>query len=411
MKLRKIAIGFVIAMLAILLAMLHWTDRNDYEKRDMVYYNDCIWQMVQAYQTGDDISKVEQEYGCRLLLADDDDYAAALFSAYQSDGLVMDFAPDGAVIGNVVWTDEENAFTKAKQELKIGLIIFWGVALLTGLCLLGAVYLWLIRPFRELQEYTAQIAKGNLELPLPIHRNNFFGAFTESFDILREELASTRQREYEANQSKKELVAELSHDIKTPVSSIKATCEVLEIREQDPDTLEKIGYIQAKADTIDRLVGNLFHATLEELEVLECDPQLTDSGVMERFFEELKYYGNIICENRVPECLVMMDPLRMEQVIDNIVNNAYKYAGTDVHVSYEDSTDGIMIRIRDAGPGVPEEDLARITEKYYRGGNASGKQGQGLGLYLAKWFMERQGGDIEYYNDGGFVAELFLRKG
>ena len=411
MKLRNIAIGFVLFMAAILLLLLRLTEQTGAVKRDMVYYNDGIRQMELAYKTGADISEVEKAYDCALLLADDDNYASELYAVYQEEGLAMDFAPDGVVIGKVVWTDELKAFAAARLEIKKSLLFFWGAVLLAGLGLLVMLYLWLIRPFGELQEYTAQIAKGNLDLPLPIHKHNFFGAFTESFDILREELARTRQREYEANQSKKELVAELSHDIKTPVSSIKATCEVLEVKEQNPDTLEKIGYIQSKADTIDRLVGNLFHATLQELEVLECEPQLTDSRSIQRFFEELKYYGNIISENRVPECLVMMDPLRMEQVIDNIVGNAYKYAGTDVRVSYADMPDGITIRISDAGPGVAEEDLSRIAEKYYRGANATGKQGQGLGLYLAKWFMERQGGGIEYYNDNGFVAELFLRKG
>ena len=60
--------------------------------------------------------------------------------------------------------------------------------------------------------------------------------------------------------------------------------------------------------------------------------------------------------------------------------------------------------------GVPEEDLAFVTEKFFRGTNAEGKQGSGLGLYLAKWFMERQQGGMECYNADGFHVELFVRK-
>ena len=60
--------------------------------------------------------------------------------------------------------------------------------------------------------------------------------------------------------------------------------------------------------------------------------------------------------------------------------------------------------------GVPEEDLARITEKYFRGANTAGRDGYGLGMYLVKWYMEKQDGGLEYYNDGGFVVELLVKK-
>ena len=115
-----------------------------------------------------------------------------------------------------------------------------------------------------------------------------------------------------------------------------------------------------------------------------------------------------------------MDALRMEQVIDNIVGNSYKYAGTDIHVSFEETeeiTDGegnvirfIRIRISDSGPGVDDEELSLITEKFYRGKQSKDKNGYGLGLFLVKWYMEKQGGGIEYYNDNGFVMELLVKK-
>lgn len=70
----------------------------------------------------------------------------------------------------------------------------------------------------------------------------------------------------------------------------------------------------------------------------------------------------------------------------------------------------IRITIRDKGPGVPEEELPLVIEKYYRGKRSKDKSGYGLGLYLVKWYMEKQGGGMEYYNDGGFVVELLVKK-
>ena len=95
----------------------------------------------------------------------------------------------------------------------------------------------------------------------------------------------------------------------------------------------------------------------------------------------------------------------MEQVIDNIIGNSRKYAGTDIHVSFSTVETGyIRIKIKDSGPGVREDELPLITEKYYRGSSAGNKSGYGLGMYLVKMYMEKQGGGIEYYNDNGFVV-------
>lgn len=236
------------------------------------------------------------------------------------------------------------------------------------------------------------------------------GAFTESFDLMRQELKRARESEYRANISKKELIAELSHDIKTPVATIKATCEVLQVTEQREDTLRKIGVIAGKAEMIDNLVGNMFHATMEELEVLKVEPTDENSLVILEMFHDFKYYGEITLENDIPECLLYFDKLRLQQVLDNIINNSYKYAGTQVSVRFIESAEGIMIKIRDFGQGIPEEELALIKEKFFRGSNAEGKSGSGLGLYLADNFMKQMDGKMECYNEDGFVVELFLHK-
>ena len=111
-----------------------------------------------------------------------------------------------------------------------------------------------------------------------MRRGNVYGGFTESFDLMREELRASKERELAAELAKREMMAELSHDIKTPVATIQATCEVLEMiytkkreeLQQESDnynmgnklqevdsTLEKIGFISNKADTINQLVGNM----------------------------------------------------------------------------------------------------------------------------------------------------------
>ena len=386
-----------------------------------------------------------------------------------------------------VWEQVRQGYEQSVSETLVFGCVVWGVVLLAGYLLLILLYFLLIKPAREMEGFAEEIAKGNLDMPIPIYKENLFGSFTESFDLMREELKASKQREREAEQAKREMVAELSHDLKTPVATIQATCEVMDLkltmklekaerelsallrqrescleteREETSDetkqskgmagkayqigggeiepgsserlhqieenireiqeNLEKISYITNKAETIHQLVGNVFRATLEDMQEIKVEPKEYDSRLIEGYFKSLKEYGNILFENHVPECLVYMDKLRMEQVIDNVVGNSYKYAGTDVHVSFEETEsqpnqDGsrsrfIKITIRDEGPGVPEEELPLITQKFYRGKNTQEKQGYGLGLYLVNWYMEKQGGGMEYHNDHGFVVELLVKK-
>ncbi|MBR5421935.1 MAG: HAMP domain-containing histidine kinase [Lachnospiraceae bacterium] len=328
----------------------------------------------------------------------------------------------------------DSSFLLQRQQLFRYILIFWAAVFILGLIAFLLVYLLELRPIKEMQDYALEIAKGNLDVPLPMHRGNLFGSFTESFDLMREELKRSKERELAAEHAKRELVAELSHDLKTPIATIQAGCEVLDMiyrkkleaggtGQPDRETesiLEKIGYIRSKAETINSLVQNVFKATLEDMEEIELNVKECDSRLIEGYFSDLKDYGNIVIGDHIPECLVCIDPLRMEQVVDNIVGNSYKYAGTDIYVSFEETgrlpgADGkqnsyIRITVRDKGPGVPEEELPLIIEKFYRGSGTEEKNGYGLGLYLVKHYMEKQGGGMEYYNDHGFVVELLVRK-
>ncbi|MBO7449010.1 MAG: HAMP domain-containing histidine kinase [Clostridiales bacterium] len=325
-----------------------------------------------------------------------------------------------------VWNNAKSAFDTSKNDLFKFVFAFWGIVLVAGYGLIAVVWFTLIKPVREMQRYASDISKGNLDVRLPIHKNNLFGNFTESFDQMRGALKDAKRREMEADKAKRDMVAELSHDLKTPVATISATCEVLDVKyrmkktsEDDADiddTLEKIGYISKKTEMINSLVENLFRATCDDMEEIHVIPVETESVIVQSFFRNYDDYAHIIFENNIPECLVNIDRLRMEQVIDNIIGNSAKYAGTDIKVSFSETVDSasdnkfIKITIRDFGPGVDEEELPLIVEKFARGKISADKPGYGLGLYLANLYMEKMGGGMNYYNDNGFVVELLLRK-
>ena len=294
------------------------------------------------------------------------------------------------------------------------LVCLLGGTYAAGLLLLLVIWYFYIRPFNKLSDFAASVSKGNLNVPLNMERHNYFGAFTESFDRMREELKLSAEREAAANRSKKELVAELSHDIKTPVATIKATCEVMEVKYKEPDVQEKVAVIKSRASSVEQLVDNMFRATLDDLDELKVTPREESSLIINDMLSDLRFYGTVEQKNSIPECLILVDKLRLEQVIDNIAGNSFKYAGTTLEVEYRSDNSSIHVILSDRGPGVPEDELAMLTTKFYRGSEASesGKDGSGLGLYLASLFMEKMGGGLELKNreGGGFTAEIVVKK-
>ena len=446
---RKLLIIYGILMLGALFVLLKISSGSTFEKRDMVSYNDTLHKAYADYAAGLSEAEIEKKYGCQLILSSKTD-SAELTKLYSEYALVLDFAPEGETIGKIAWSDVKTTEQSGKNTFRVAAVIIWAIFCVLGLLLLLAVDYYLLRPNREMKAYAGEIAKGNLDVPLPIRRNNPFGNLTESFDLMREELRNSKAREAEAEKAKKELVAELAHDIKTPVATIRATCEVLELKQQRrleqlkkksdaagvtqdavtgkvntdavaeaEDVLSKTQTIAHKADTIETLMGTVFQATLEELDRIEVNPAEESSELIEEYFRNLRNYGTILLENHIPSCLVYMDRLRMEQVIDNVVGNSRKYADTDIHVRFSETAgkgkDGadvtyIKVRIKDDGPGAPEDELPLLTSKYYRGSTAKDKAGFGMGLYLVRSYMEKQGGGAEVYNDEGFVVELYLKK-
>lgn len=420
MKIRQITAGITICILAFIMITVTQIQKDGEQYiPDMVWYNGEVRAIENELEKGTGREAIEKEHGCSLLFTSDADYQGRLNEYMMDNSMIMDlyvndnFTEDvweGVFTGKAVWQTKQERYDILRHRMQWEVIVFGILLLLLIYVVLLILYLNYIRPFRILREFAAQVAKGNLELALPIRKNNFFGVFTESFDLMRQELKRARESEYQANISKKELIAELSHDIKTPVATIKATCEVMQVTEQKEDTLRKIGVIAGKAEMIDNLVGNMFHATMEELEVLKVEPVEESSRIIPEMFHDFKYYGQITLENDIPECLLYFDKLRLQQVLDNIINNSYKYAGTEVKVRFIENAEGIIIKIRDFGQGSTEEELALIKEKFYRGSNTEGKSGSGLGLYLADNFMRQMDGEIECYNEDGFVVELFLHK-
>lgn len=311
---------------------------------------------------------------------------------------ILDVEVNHDVVGKlIVYNDSTQNLQSQKQKIIVGLLIV--LFLQFGICVAYIIYLdrTVIAPFDKLKGFAKRIAGGNLDIPLEMDRQNLFGAFTESFDIMRSELKKARKAEAEANAGKKELVAKLSHDIKTPVASIKAVSEVGAALAEDEKSKAHYTQIIQKADQINSLVTNLFTATLEELNHLPITPIDLESGELKSMLEGADYL-NRAAVPEIPDCLIYADKLRLQQVFDNIFANSYKYAQTDIEVSVQRTGDGLAVVLEDFGGGVDEAELPLLKEKFKRGSNAGNLEGAGLGLYISDYFMQKMKGELLIQN-------------
>lgn len=340
------------------------------------------------------------------------DYAAdSIYEATKEHLALLPITRKDKLLGTVSFDTSYTSQVMSLQRKLMWLIfiifIVEGIGFLIVICYIQKS---ILKPFEKMKKFAGYIAGGDLDIPLEMDGNNVFGSFTESFDVMREELKKAKQQEYLANESKKELVATLSHDIKTPVTSIKLMSELLLAKIQDEQIKGKLQGIYNKAEQINSLITDMFHATLEELGELKVETKDEYATKLIEYLRSADYY-NLMTLSELPECMICIDPLRMEQIIGNIINNSYKYANTAIEATACLKRGYLQLDIKDYGKGIAEEELPLIFNKFYRGKGKEiqEKSGAGLGLYISKFLMEKMGGEISSYNvEDGFVIRLLI---
>lgn len=417
MKKQFFVAGFLLILIAEIIALLIFAVQTPDFSQDAVAVNEILQSVTQDFNALDKhknttaLDYVVLDENGNIIYKTKSGLSESVNMAIVHRDTILDITIDNTEVGKVIiYNDGEQSLQTQKQTAITVLSV--ATALNGAICIGYAVYMHftVVRPFRKLKGFAERVAGGNLDIPLAMDRQNIFGAFTESFDIMRSELKKARLAEAQAEQSKKELVAKLSHDIKTPVASIKAVSEVgLAVTDNGKD---KANYAQiiGKVDQINTLVTNLFTATLEELQQLTVNPTRIDSGQVKKMLENADYLHRATILD-VPECSVYADSLRLQQVFDNIFSNSYKYANTEISVSVENGEKYLDVTIEDFGGGVKDEELHVLKEKFRRGGNSANTEGAGLGLYISDYFMKEMQGGLIIENGGhGLKVTVNLRK-
>src|SRR6056297_2401007 len=261
-------------------------------------------------------------------------------------------------------------------------------------------------PLEELNEATKNIAEGNLNYEIDYCGDNELGNFCQAFETMRLKLKESLEKQSLYENNRKELIASISHDLKTPITSIQGYVEgLIDGIPKDEDSYNKyLQIIKDKSIKLNHLIDDLFYFSKLELDKLDIDTRKYSSReafneilhphVLE--FEEINQ--KLIIEKPIPEVKIKVDKKRINQVVDNIIKNAREFMKEDgkIEINFDVGQKYFNVYITDNGVGIKEEDQEQIFEKFYRGEKSRSRQfgGTGLGLAICREIIEAHDGKI-----------------
>ena len=272
----------------------------------------------------------------------------------------------------------------------------------------------ILAPFERLSSLPYELSKGNLTTPVKETKNRFFGKFLWGIDILRENIEQQKQRELEMQKEKKTLLLSLSHDIKTPLSTIKLYSAALS-KNLYPDAKkqQKIAEsITEKADEIEGYVSQIITASRKDFLSLEVNmgefylSELIEK-ITEYYSEKLALIKTDFNIGKYKNCLLSGDLNRSVEVLQNIMENSLKYGdGRCVELIFPEDDECVQIALRNGGCTLSVDDLPHIFESFWRGANAESIRGSGLGLYICRQLMRKMNGEIFAEIDGDIITVI-----
>ncbi len=278
-----------------------------------------------------------------------------------------------------------------------------------------------LKPLRRVSEVAGELRRGRLEsrvdLPELKSRKDEVGHVAASFDAMAESLEELFAAEHESRESMRRFVADASHELRTPLTSVLGYLDVLdEGADRDPD-IRRRAYSAMKAEggRMANLVEDLLTlARLESRQSAHAEP--VDVAALARDVAG-GYPGRRIEVAADGPVELAAEPRVLRRVISNLLSNAVKYAdpAEPIEVSVKRLDGEAVLRVSDAGPGIPEKDLPHVFERFYRSETSRSGEGTGLGLAIVKETVEALGGSVEVESVPGggstFTVTLPFSKG
>ncbi|SMO79363.1 sensor histidine kinase [Fodinibius sediminis] len=295
--------------------------------------------------------------------------------------------------------------------LQTSLKVFGIILLVTGI--VGMIlFAFLTRRLHRLSGAIVKFDEGDLDKRVPVHSNDEIGRLAQSFNSMADTLQENVKELKKTDQLRRELIANVSHDLRSPLASIQGYLETILLKgaELSEDKREKYFKIILKNTVgLRNLVDELFE--LSKLDTQQVKPADMEPFSISDLVQDvaLKYAPkaeekdigiNLECPAGLP--LVKGDIAMIERVLSNLIENAIQYSeeGGDIQIELKKKNSSVLIQVKDTGRGIPEKDLPFIFDRFYRAEKSRSRSGggTGLGLAIAKKIMDLHGKDITVRN-------------
>lgn len=312
-------------------------------------------------------------------------------------------------------TDVSNVLPQLRMTAVQSICAFAIILVITATLLIYWLYRSVLNPLSVLTDATNRIKNGDLDFSITEYPNDEFGQLCEDFEQMRVHLKELIEAQQQSEKDNKELISNISHDLKTPITSIKGYAEGLldGVADTDEKRERYVKTIYNKASVMASLVDELsFYAKIDKALIPYNFTKLDVDNYFEDCIEELsldmevrnvtlKYRNN--CKQQT---YINADPEQLKRVINNIVGNALKYMNTpegEIDLNLKTIGNFLQIEISDNGVGISADDLPYIFDRFYRADSSRGSKqgGSGLGLSIAKKIIEDHGGQIWALSEKG----------
>ncbi|WP_442603633.1 sensor histidine kinase [Paenibacillus sp. KN14-4R] len=271
----------------------------------------------------------------------------------------------------------------------------------------------IMRPIHHLKDISEAILKGDYEQKSTYKNMDEIGEVYAMFDQMRMEIMHHSLRRGEQEQAQKELISNISHELKTPLTTLKAYIEA--IREGScsnmQEVMEYVEVMHNSTEKMTRLTEDLLLHALKELGQISVTlTEQYSKDVFEKILRPIGHYVrttgvHFIEPAEIPNVLIRLDAQRMEQVISNLISNALKHtsAGDTIQINIELEQGQLKITIADTGNGILPQDMPFVFDRYFKGksNEGAGRKGTGLGLSICKYIIEAHEGTISFNSRQG----------
>ncbi len=307
------------------------------------------------------------------------------------------------------------------------------IIVLTALIMIITTFLFIrnftklfLNPLDKLNDAMNKVAEGNLDFSIRTDDNDELSQLCNNFDDMRARLKASSEEKVRYDNENRELISNISHDLKTPITSIKGYVEgIMDGVADTPDKMDRyIKTIYNKTNEMDSLINELtLYSRIDTNRIPYNFHRINVNDFFSDCVEEIGldlesknislYYNNNVTE----DTRIIADPEQLRRVISNIISNSVKYMGKptgNISITITDQSDAVQVDIEDDGKGIAAKDLPYIFDRFYRTDTSrnSAQGGSGIGLSVVKKIIEDHGGYIWASGKEGVgtVIHFVLRK-